>query len=142
MQQTQCRRKMVPGPLGGSFSLDLHCNSPWDWLSGTFKERSCLLLVFVVCTDTSSIVSSSKGSSMSPTTNNPSWEPLVQHSCHQHFCCPDVQHTDSRGEGRRAPAQHHQQHGERERWAQTQLSCGSTPGMQADQGQGLGASVS
>lgn len=74
---------------------------------------------------------------MSPKTNTPSLEPPVQRFCHQHFCFPDVQHTDSGEQGRRAPAHHHQQHGERERWAQTQMSRGSSLGVRADLGQAL-----
>lgn len=58
---------------------------------------------------------------MSPKTTAPSWEPPVQCSCQQHFCGPDVQHTASREQGGGAPAHHHQQHGERERWARTSL---------------------
>jgi len=54
---------------------------------------------------------------MSAKTDNPSLEPPVQRSCHQHFCCPDVQHADSGEQGRGASAHHHQQHRECERWA-------------------------
>lgn len=65
---------------------------------------------------------------MSAKTNPPLLESPAQHSCLQHSCCPDVQHTNSREQGGRASAHHHQQHRERQRWAWAQLSCGDSWG--------------
>lgn len=72
---------------------------------------------------------------MSAKTKTPPLEPAAQHSCLQHSCCPDVQHTNSREQGGRAPAHHHQQHRERERWAWALMSCGDT--LEVHLGQGV-----
>lgn len=72
---------------------------------------------------------------MSAKTKTPPLEPAAQHSCLQHSCCPDVQHTNSREQGGRAPAHHHQQHRERERWAWALMSGGDT--LEVHLGQGV-----
>jgi len=62
-------------------------------------------------------------------------EAPAPHSCCLHFCLPGVQHADGGEQGRRAPAHHHQQHGECERWARVLVSRGSVLELQADVGQ-------
>lgn len=72
---------------------------------------------------------------MPPKGNTLLLEPPTQRSCHLRFCWPDIQHADSGEQGRGAPAHHHQQHREHQRWAQTLLSRGSTLELQTEPGQ-------